>query len=84
MELLCVELVMKRKELLGISESSPDLDDKRPESVVIKIHLFVSNKIKILSEIKSKIEDAILSCKIVEVVFKNAIKELKGLIRIFY
>ncbi len=50
---MCVDLIMKRKELLGITESE---DDKN------------------IDESKT-VEDTILSCKIVEIVYLNAIKQ---------
>jgi len=54
MELLCVEVIMKRKELLGI------VDDMHEETK------------------EKRVEDAILNCKIAEVVFKNAIKQIEN------
>ncbi|CAF1014961.1 unnamed protein product [Brachionus calyciflorus] len=57
MELLCIELIQKRKELLGIKES--ESEDKKSEPI-------------------SRVEDAILSCKIVEIIYKNAIKEFEN------
>lgn len=59
MELLCVELVMKRKELLGITDDDSEKIDGQ-------------DQVK-----KLKKEDSILSCKIVEVVFRSAIKQVQ-------
>jgi hypothetical protein len=52
MELLCVEVIMKRKELLGIVDD--EVEDPK----------------------EKRVEDAILNCKVAEVVFKNAIKQI--------
>lgn len=62
MELLCVELIMKRREMLKVNEMEDDGEDKdRPMDATEKVK-----------------EDAILACKIVEIVYKTALKELKG------
>lgn len=62
MELLCVELILKRRELLKMNEIEDEEMENDGED----------------NEGKSKQEDAILSCKIVEIVFKNALKQFKG------
>lgn len=62
MELLCVELILKRRELLKMNEIEDEEMENDGED----------------NEGKSKQEDAILSCKIVEIVFKNALKHFKG------
>lgn len=65
MELMCVDLIMKRKELLGLTEQSElETNDNK-------------NSINEDESTDKKIEDSILSCKIVEIVFINAIKQLE-------
>lgn len=57
MELLCVELIRKRKELLRINE----IEDKQEANDEL-----------------NNVQDAILGCKVVEVVYKNALKQIKS------
>ena len=64
MELLCAELVIKRKELLGMSKEIKNVDDDLNE---------------IQPSSSSQLDDAIINCKIAEVVFKNSIKQITGL-----
>jgi U3 small nucleolar RNA-associated protein 6 len=51
MELLCVELILKRKQALGIDDNEMKVDEKR-------------------------VEDAILNCKVAEIIVKNSIKSI--------
>lgn len=68
MELLCVELIMKRRELLKVNEMEDDKDNDEDDN----------EKKDDQTDADRSREDAILSCKIVEIVYKRALKELKG------
>ena len=60
MELMCVDLVLKRKELLGVGADGSEAEQDQGA------------------------QDAILTCKVVEVVFINAIKQVESKGCIFY
>ena len=84
MELLCVEVIMKRKELLGIANDSNPSDANIDKNVCETLYYFLmfgSNftVLKILFFKLAKVEDAILSCKVVEVVYKNGLKQMQGI-----
>lgn len=72
MELMCVDLIMKRKELLGLNQQS-NLEATKGDETIDSMETNNNN----IEDVEKKVEDSILSCKIVEVVFLNAIKQLK-------
>lgn len=71
MELMCVDLIMKRKELLGLTDQAEleTLEDASGKNIEKK------DDVSTEEDAEKKVEDAILSCKIVEVVFLNALKQ---------
>ena len=85
-----MDLIMKRKELLGLSEqpqlpSETTADTETTESVnILQKNIFSSFKILCNIHSKAKVEDAILSCKIVQVVFMNAVKQAQGFFHFLY
>ncbi len=70
MELMCVDLIMKRKELLGLTDE--------PELETINNGNESKNTNEELDVVQKSVEDSILSCKVVEVVFLNAIKQVES------
>jgi len=72
MELMCVDLILKRKELLGLSDEQTELETMDGEGEKKRADADESESAD------KKIEDSILSCKVVEVVFLNAIKQVES------
>ena len=73
MELLCVEAVMKRRELLGLNKDDEDVTAFIAYFSIIRLLLnFITHMFQ------NKVEDAILSCKIVEIVFESAVTQVEN------